>query len=216
MTSGHGVKPVWLVKPSDKRRKDEDIAEAMLGKIITAEEATFNRAPKLKPSSKTGGSSGTDGGRGSSPSSSNSHGSPTNLSDDSNSNAGGKGKRKRDEFDGTNNSGSDRANKEQRNTVTFSQEEVSNTTTSGSKKSKTIQGTKEDTSKGVGEGGRRVGTRSSGDAEIIPELPSKRKIGIKRVKKVKKDDNVTIVKMLTGTLYMYRGDRPRAEFVRFK
>ena len=212
MTSGHGVKPVWLVKPSDKRRKDEDIAEAMLGKIITAEEATFNRAPRLKPSSKTGGSSGTDGGRGSSPS----YGSPTNLSDDSISNAGRKGKRKHDEFDGTNNSGSDRANKEQRNTVTFSQEEVSNTTTSGSKKSKTILGTKEDTSKGVGEGGRRVGTRSSGDAEIIPELPNKRKIGIKRVKKVKKDDNVTIVKMLTGTLYMYRGDRPRAEFVRFK
>jgi hypothetical protein len=187
----------------------------MLGKIITAEEATFNRAPKLKPP-KTGGSSGTDGGgRGSSPSSSNSHGgSPTNLSDDSNSNAGNKGKRKHDELDGNNNSGSDRANsKEQRKTVTFSQE--SKSTTSGSKKSKTIQDNKEDSSK-VSGGVRRVGTRSSGDAEILPELPSKRKIGIKRVKKVKKDDNVTIVKMLTGTLYMYRGDRPRAEFVRFK
>ena len=214
------MKPVWLVKPSDKRRKDEDIAEAMLGKIITAEEATFNRAPKLKPP-KTGGSSGTDGGgRGSSPSSSNSHGgSPTNLSDDSNSNAGNKGKRKHDELDGNNNSGSDRANNktEQRKTVTFSQEEVSKSTTSGSKKSKTIHhDNKEDSSKVAGEGLRRVGTRSSGDAEILPELPSKRKIGIKRVMKVKKDDNVTIVKMLTGTLYMYRGDRPRAEFVRFK
>lgn len=30
-----------------------------------------------------------------------------------------------------------------------------------------------------------------------------------------KDKNVTIVKMLTGTLYLYRGENPRAEFVRF-
>ena len=35
-------------------------------------------------------------------------------------------------------------------------------------------------------------------------------------KMVRKDDNVTVVKMLTGTLYLFRGDRPRAEFVRFK
>jgi hypothetical protein len=34
-------------------------------------------------------------------------------------------------------------------------------------------------------------------------------------KKPKKNEDVVKVKMLTGTLYLYRGDHPRAEFVRF-
>ena len=49
----------------------------------------------------------------------------------------------------------------------------------------------------------------------MPELPTKKK-NVFKTKKVKKDENVTVVKMLTGTLYLYRGDRPRAEFVRSK
>jgi hypothetical protein len=50
---------------------------------------------------------------------------------------------------------------------------------------------------------------------LLPELPMKKKVPSKG-KKVAKDENVTVVKMLTGTLYLYRGDRPRAEFVRYK
>ena len=63
----------------------------------------------------------------------------------------------------------------------------------------------------------RIGTRStrgSGEVELLPEPPAKKKVV--KVKQVVRDDNVTVVKMLTGTLYLYRGDRPRAEFVRFK
>ena len=123
-------------------------------------------------------------------------------SDDSNSN--GNGKRKLDKYDL--NSGSNRANKE-RKAVTFSQE-GSNTTTTGSKK-KSMKDKKNPKGKGI----RRVGTRSLGYAEVLPEILTKRKL-IKQ-KKEMKDENVTIVKMLTGTLYLYRGERPRAEFVRF-
>jgi hypothetical protein len=42
-----------------------------------------------------------------------------------------------------------------------------------------------------------------------------RKKGVPK-KKLKKDENVVVVKMLTGTLYLYRGEKPRAEFVRHK
>ena len=146
-----------------------------------------NRAPKLK---KTDSAT-----RGSSPSSSNSNESP--ASDDHS-----KGKRKIDESDL--NSGSERANKAQK-TVTFSQE--SNTSSTSKKKTTKVKKAKANSS--------RIGTRSSGEVALLPELPFKKKKAAKE-KRVKKDENVTIVKMLTGTLYLYRGDRPRAEFVRSK
>lgn len=66
----------------------------------------------------------------------------------------------------------------------------------------------------------RYGTRStrgSGEADAMPELPA-RKAGGSKPKKAKKDDkNVKVVRMKTGTLYLYRGEAPwRAEFKRFK
>jgi hypothetical protein len=145
-----------------------------------------NRAPKLKKTDSTT--------RGSSPSSSNSY---ESLPSDDHS----KGKRKIDESDL--NSGSERANKAQK-TVTFSQE--SNTPLTSKKKTTKVKKGKANSS--------RIGTRSSGEVALLPELPVMRKM-IKG-KTVGKDDNVTAVKMLTGTLYLFRGDRPRAEFVRFK
>ena len=145
-----------------------------------------NRAPKLK---KTDSAT-----RGSSPSSSNSY---ESLPSDDHS----KGKRKIDESDL--NSGSERANKAQK-TVTFSQE--SNTSSTSKKKTTKVKKAKANSS--------RIGTRSSGEVALLPELPLKKKAA--KEKRVKKDENVTIVKMLTGTLYLYRGDRPRAEFVRSK
>lgn len=38
----------------------------------------------------------------------------------------------------------------------------------------------------------------------------------KKTKKIKKNEHVTVVQMLTGTLYLYRGETRRAEFVRSK
>ncbi len=186
-TTGTAAKPVWIINPSDRRRKNEEIPEGALGKIINAQEAMTNRAPKLKKTDPVTG--------GSSPSSSNSNESPP--SDDTSQR-----KRKIDESDPS--SGSDRANKAQK-TVTFSQE--SNTTaTSKRKATKVLKKAKSNSS--------RIGTRSSGEVAILPELPMKKKAA--KEKRVKKDENVTVVKMLTGTLYLYRGDRPRAEFVRSK
>jgi hypothetical protein len=157
-----------------------------------------NRAPKLKKTDSVAP-------RGSSPSSSNSSSNSdgsliegkivSSPSDDNPKPVGvSRGKRKKDELNL--NSGSDKTNKVQK-TVTFSQE--SNTTTRANVNS------------------TRIGTRStigSGEAVLLPDLPVKRKVT--KGKSVRKDDNVTVVKMLTGTLYLLPGDRPRAEFVRFK
>ncbi|KAL3827640.1 hypothetical protein ACHAXA_000513 [Cyclostephanos tholiformis] len=186
-TTGTAAKPIWIINPSDRRRKNEEIPEGALGKIINAQEAMTNRAPKLKKSDSIAP-------RGSSPSSSNSNESP--QSEDNS-----QGKRKIDESDPA--SGSERANKAQK-TVTFSQE--SNATSASRKKATKVKMAKSNSS--------RIGTRSTGEVAILPELPMKKKPA--KEKRVKKDENVTIVKMLTGTLYLYRGDRPRAEFVRSK
>eukprot|EP00579_Thalassiosira_antarctica_P030004 CAMPEP_0202033536 /NCGR_PEP_ID=MMETSP0905-20130828/66099_1 /ASSEMBLY_ACC=CAM_ASM_000554 /TAXON_ID=420261 /ORGANISM="Thalassiosira antarctica, Strain CCMP982" /LENGTH=274 /DNA_ID=CAMNT_0048597441 /DNA_START=43 /DNA_END=870 /DNA_ORIENTATION=- len=234
--NGTEAKPIWIVAPSDRRRRNEDIPEKALGKIINAQEAMSNRGPKLKKSNRlthdssspTSVNSSSDGSLeepqapkrlthdSSSPTSVNSssdgsleepqapkrksgRGSPS----EDNSKAGGSATRKRKSDDSNINSGSEKDNKSQK-IVTFSQE--SNTTTSSKmkimKKAKTAS--------------TRIGTRStrgSGEAVLLPDLPVRRK-NIFKAKKVKKDENVTVVKMLTGTLYLYRGDRPRAEFVR--
>lgn len=172
-----------------------------------------NRGPKLKKSNKSSRDSPSPtnsnsdgsldepqapkrkGGRGSSPS-------------DDNSRASTSKKRKSD--DSNINSGSDRANKK---SVTFSQE--SNTSATGGSNKKKLKLAK----KGAkGMASTRIGTRSSrgsGEMVLLPELPIKRQFKAKQ-KKLKKDENVTVVKMLTGTLYLYRGERPRAEFVRSK
>lgn len=69
---------------------------------------------------------------------------------------------------------------------------------------------------GTGTYGTRS-TRGNG-VELLSELPPPTKP--KNVKalapKAKKNQNVKIIKMLTGTLYLYRGESRRAEFVRSK
>jgi len=199
------AKPIWIVTPSDRRRKNEDIPEKALGKIINAQEAMSNRGPKLKKGSRVTRDS-------SSPTSGNSNSKsdesldepqdPTTPSED-NSKASGFATRKRKGDEMT--SGSDRADKHQK-IVTFSQD--SNTTATSKRKIKKTRKAKSAST--------RIGTRStrgSGEAilGLLPENPIKRKM---KGKNIKKDENVTVVTMLTGTLYLYRGDRPRAEFVR--
>ena len=62
---------------------------------------------------------------------------------------------------------------------------------------------------------KNYGTRSSrGEGLLLTDAPIVKKKRQQTGKKIKKEDNCQVVKMKTGTLYLYRGDNPRAEFVR--
>jgi len=120
---------------------------------------------------------------------------------------------KRKPGDGGSNSGSDRAAKAPKvdsKTVTFSQKSEQQSSSGIVINEK---------SKNKSKVNRKIGTRStrSGEVELVQELPVK-KIKKKHVvgKRIKKSDDVTVVQMLTGTLYLYRGSNPHAEFVRSK
>jgi len=205
-TSSTDAKPVWVVTPSDRRRKNEDIPEKALGKIIDAQEAMSNRGPKLKRSirgSPTSGNSNSDGSLEEPQAPKRKSGRGSQNEDNSKTSA----PRKRRSNESNTASGSGRANKT-RKTVTFTQE----SDTIKSSKKKILKRKK---AKVIS---TRIGTRStrgSGEAILLPELPTRKKKTF-ALKKVKKDENVTVVKMLTGTLYLYRGERRRAEFVRTK
>ena len=149
------------------------------------------------------------------------------LLEDHVNNINGKRKFNIDDADGNNNSssnsniGTKRVNAKVQKTVTFSDATNDNVGAATKKKKIVVSNNSKPmiTSKKVAQ--RTIGTRSkrgSGVVELLPELvlPTKKKVP--KVKKVAtvQEDNVTVVKMLTGTLYLHRGDRPRAEFVRFK
>ena len=234
--SGADAKPAWIVTPSDRRRKDEEISEKALGNIINAQDAVTNRGPKVKTikpttngnnnssreSSPTSLSNTSDGsldepqipkrrsGRGSPRSDDNSE---NGASDDA---TNGKRKINLDDADGNIINGSKRSNKVQK-TVTFSDATGNGATAATTTTKKKVVVSKPSVNKKV-TSTRTIGTRSTrgsgAEVELLPELPVKKKVP--KVKKVVTDDNVTVVKMLTGTLYLYRGGRPRAEFVRFK
>jgi len=127
---------------------------------------------------------------------------------------------------------SDRPKQQARKTVTFMEGNYGRQSSSSSKspdnsviKNNNSNGNK---AKWTTRIGTRSSTRNSGELELFPlSLPVKKnnnnnnnsKSRHKKVykgKKIDKNENVTVVKMLTGTLYLYRGERPRAEFVRFK
>ena len=226
--------PAWIVTPSDRRRKNEEIPESALGKIINAQQAaaaaamtTTSSRGKRSNESPTSLSNTSDGSsdevpkrrssdRGSSPRSSCDD---NNSEEDGGSSSSAAGKRKVvDAHNITTSSGNERSKKTQK-TVTFSQESDVTGTTTASRKKKTTTTSKSTNSKVTSSNtNTRIVTRStrgSGEAVLLPELPMKKKVPSKG-KKVAKDENVTVVKMLTGTLYLYRGDRPRAEFVRYK
>lgn len=202
--------PLWIVTPMDRRRRNEDISEKSLGNIISEAEATMNRGPKLN----------------------NGSGSGNNKVDDSiDEEVQQQQKRRSGRTTPSSGSSGGMMNNNKRKSsyeevpkkssgVTFSQQEsnVTANTTSTNKKNTTKKSTT--TTKQV-----RVGTRSKGTTTKMLLLPdnlppmNKRKNSnscTPKVKKFKKDENVTVVKMLTGNLYLYRGDRPRAEFVRSK
>jgi hypothetical protein len=233
----------------DRRRRDEEIPEKQLGKVISALEAMNNRAPKLgtkeeqanraispmplpTPQMATPSSSNSDSGSSgggskeeededeeepSSTAASNTKRRNGRLtpSDDFNSKALSSKKLRSTSDDSNNNSGSsDMAPNKSQKSVTFLPE--SNDSSSDRKKKNGNKSNKEKTRTAATS---RVGTRTTRGAGealagLLPDTLTRKK-GVPK-KKFKKDENVVVVKMLTGTLYLYRGENPRAEFVRTK
>ena len=215
----------------DRRRRDEEIHEKLLGKVITAIEAMNNRGPKLntKVDEKDAGlsrqvtpvtsssNSSNDGSGGEEPSTSAAikkrrSGRLTPDSDDSKEipKATSRSTRKRGtrSDDSNNNSGSDGAPRSQKS-VKFSQE----LSVSSTDKKQNAAKTKKTVPARVGTRATR-GTSGGNLAGLLPDVMPRKKAVPKKT--VKKNEHVVVVKMLTGTLYLHRGDRRRAEFVRFK
>ena len=215
----------------DRRRRDEEIHEKLLGKVITAIEAMNNRGPKLntKVDEKDVGlsrqvtpvtsssNSSNDGSGGEEPSTSAAikkrrSGRLTPDSDDSKEipKATSRSTRKRGtrSDDSNNNSGSDGAPRSQKS-VKFSQE----LSVSSTDKKQNAAKTKKTVPARVGTRATR-GTSGGNLAGLLPDVMPRKKAVPKKT--VKKNEHVVVVKMLTGTLYLHRGDRRRAEFVRFK
>ncbi len=125
---------------------------------------------------------------------------------------------------------SDRPKQQSRKTVTFKEGNYGRQSSSTSKSPDNTDTKNNNNNGGKAKRATRIGTRSStrnsGEIELFPlSLPVKKgnnnnskskKKKVYKGKKIDGDENVTVVKMLTGTLYLYRGERPRAEFVRFK
>lgn len=226
--NGTGANPIWIVTPTDRRRRDEEIPENQFGKVISAIEAMNNRAPKLgtKDDQKEAGltrnvtpitssNSSSDGSGNEEPTTSASiknkrRGGRLTPSNDSheNSKAASRSSMKRSSTsdDSHHEKDMERAPKIQK-TVKFSQpsKESSSKMPNVAKEQKTAPA--------------RVGTRStrgSSEMVLLPENPRKKGVAKKVEKKFKRNQNVVVVKMLTGTLYLHRGDRRRAEFIRFK
>jgi len=161
-----------------------------MGKVITEAEAMANRAPKVKPDGKA--KRGT---------------SPTNNSNGSSDLPQAPGKRRSGRTTPSENSKTSGSSGGQKKGVSFSKQDSTSGASNNNKK-KTSKSTK----------AVRVGTRSKGGTTEMLLLPDEfpKKKAKPKMKKIKKGDNVTVVKMLTGTLYMYRGNKPRAEFIRSK
>jgi hypothetical protein len=230
--NGTEANPIWIVTPSDRRRRDEEVQEKQLGKVISAVEAMNNRGPKLgaKDDGKEGlsrqvtpptssSNSSNDGSGEEEPSTSaNSKnrrsGRLTPNSDDLKEipKATSRATRNRGSISddsNNNNSGSDGLAKSSK-TVKISQE-YNDTSTDK----------KQNVAKAKKTAPARICTRttrgSAGEAlaGLLPDVMPRKK-GVPKKNVAKKNENVVVVKMLTGTLYLYRGDRRRAEFIRFK
>ena len=231
--NGTEANPIWIVTPMDRRRRDEEIQEKLLGKVISAIEAMNNRGPKLGTkidgneagisrqvtpvTSSCNSSNDGSGGDEISASANNinkrRNGRLTPDTDDSKEipKAASRSTRKRGSRsdDSNDNSGSNGPTKSQKS-VKFSQEYNDRST---HKKQNVAKAAKKTVP-------ARVGTRttrgtSGGDlAGLLPDVMPRKKPAPKKT--VKKNEHVVVVKMLTGTLYLHRGDRRRAEFVRTK
>ena len=239
-SEGTEANPIWIVTPMDRRRRDEEIPEKELGKVITAAEAMNNRAPKLGTKEEQAQRAISPMPPTLTPSTSNSsqdsqeeedddeeEEEPTastnkkrrsgrlTPSDDSNENfkaTSMTGKSKSDGYDNNNSGSEDSPAAKKQKSVKFTKESNDSST---DKKKKNDGNKNNDKATSTARVGTRT-TRGSGEALVglLPDVMPRKK-GVPK-KKLKKDENVVVVKMLTGTLYLYRGEKPRAEFVRHK
>lgn len=163
---------LWLVTPSDRRRKNEKISEHDLRKVDEEDAGSGTKRKSSKSDSSQGSKASDDN---NAKASSSSTGSASNVS-----------KKRKSEDISDNGSAKKVSFKEEKN-----------------KKKKSV-------------GGMRVGTRATRNSGHELFDGSKELTRKKTTKKIKKNEHVTVVQMLTGTLYLYKGEIRRAEFVRSK
>lgn len=202
---GSSVNPIWIVAPSDRRRRNEEVPERSLGKVIDVDEAMTNRqirnvaaktSKDAQPSSNSDCDVSLDGSA-----SKVKRGKGSSSEESSNPKSVAAKKRNRDE------SRSKSVDSKRRKAVSF-------------------QNSAADAKKLTTRIGTRSSTRNNSDVpeQKIPAKKNVRKASKKKTparksnprKKSKKKEEVVKVKMLTGTLYLYRGEHPRAEFIRFR
>jgi hypothetical protein len=202
--------PLWIVAPSDRRRKNEEVPEKALGRLIL-EETSNNVKPNRLGRTSTRDNSSTysdesvedvvpqaNSPRPTANTRRNSIRGTGSGSSEENSK-----KRKSDE------SKSSTANNRKPRKVTFKD------------KAAALAAKKKRVVKKAVRGAGTIGTRSTrANGVLLSELPTTAK-GKKITKnaavpKIKQNEDVKVIKMLTGTLYLYRGETRRAEFVRTK
>lgn len=116
-------------------------------------------------------------------------------------------KRKSDESDNT-------ANNNKSRKVTF--QDGKKDAVAAAKKKRVVK--KKPLSRGSGNINTRSTRANGGDlmSELPPATKPSKMNKAAAAPKLKKNENVKVIKMLTGTLYLYRGEIRRAEFVRSK
>eukprot|EP00804_Cyclotella_cryptica_P001513 CCRYP_003737-RA/>CCRYP_003737-RA protein AED:0.08 eAED:0.08 QI:187/1/1/1/1/1/2/329/261 len=219
---GSATSPIWIVAPSDRRRKSEEVPEKALGRLILDDGASSAIKPKRlgrsyardAASSYSEGSVEEDVPYSNSPSSlgirrKSTRGSGSRSSEESSEL---NKKRKSVESNGTN------ANSRKSRKVTFQDSKQTSTGVALARQTKKKKVTHRKPVRVPGVGA--IGTRSTRtNSKLLSELPrttKTKKVITTTARKAKKDDDVKVIKMLTGTLYLYRGETRRAEFVRFK
>lgn len=217
---GSPTSPLWVVAPDGLRRKVEEVPEKALGKLILPDtDAKSTRlirsSVRVSPSSHSDGNSVEEVHQAkksprtlfSTRKSRRSSGTGTDFEEHSAPN-------KKRKHDGSNMLSSCKSHR-----VTFQDGKRSN-----QRKVLKVQSVRPQVREG------QIGTRSSsnGDhsmSELTPATKPKNQ-RIKNTKSIKvknnkgkvsrRSDHVKVIKMLTGTLYLYRGETRRAEFVRSK
>ena len=206
---GSANAPFWIVAPSDRRngrKKNEDVPE----KALLALNETAPRSKRLSRSPTAGTASSYSDESADAPQApavrrSNRGSTTGTASGSSEERSESSKKRKSDESNSTS------TNKKTRK-VSFQRSKRA--ALDAAKKKKVVK-------KAPARAGN-ISTRSTraNGGELLSELPSVLKsskpVKVASVPKPKKNENVKVIKMLTGTLYLYRGETRRAEFVRSK
>mmetsp|Transcript_22500 Transcript_22500/g.53079 ORF Transcript_22500/g.53079 Transcript_22500/m.53079 type:complete len:227 (+) Transcript_22500:161-841(+) len=184
----------WTVQPTDRRRRNETVPELALGAVISVREAMEIRAPK------TGKKIASEDDRAVTPSPQDDEGAKGAKSSAAGA-AGAAGQKRKNGGDDTN-----RQKLNDGKAVSFTQKSAPDAMQHDRKMNKAEKNAADR---------KKYGTRSSrGDGVLLTDAPVVKKKRQQTGRKIKKEDNCQVVKLKTGTLYLYRGENPRAEFVR--